>query len=213
MSSSSFFKTGADFNPLRPCGRRRPLCPFAPFLFPKFQSTPPVWAETSVRDLLGAGRLYFNPLRPCGRRPRRCAEVQRRQLFQSTPPVWAETTLRAVASLHNVISIHSARVGGDSRGIAVLFRKCAISIHSARVGGDSSPYLMCGKARISIHSARVGGDLLAKTNFSRPMHFNPLRPCGRRRRGCANPRYTIVFQSTPPVWAETRINGQKTGSK
>ena len=58
-------------------------------------------------------------------------------------------------------------------------------------------------SNISIHSARVGGDgkraRLVKIN----LYFNPLRPCGRRpgRRQHSN-RFQI-FQSTPPVWAET----------
>ena len=56
--------------------------------------------------------------------------------FQSTPPVWAETKGGEVNGNGKRISIHSARVGGDS-------------------GGKRFPF-----------------DI---------KHFNPLRPCGRRR--------------------------------
>ena len=55
-----------------------------------FQSTPPVWAEThrnaATPDAVG---------------------------FQSTPPVWAETIESQSANVYQLISIHSARVGGD----------------------------------------------------------------------------------------------------
>ena len=33
--------------------------------------------------------------------------------FQSTPPVWAETSASVITRLISLISIHSARVGGD----------------------------------------------------------------------------------------------------
>ena len=103
------------FNPLRPCGRR-PDELWDRLFSTRFQSTPPVWAETSsfassFCDILlfqstppvwaetpGGGkqapdRRDFNPLRPCGRR------LSLRKFF-----------------LHRIwISIHSARVGGDHR--------------------------------------------------------------------------------------------------
>ena len=59
-----------------------------------FQSTPPVWAETESDCSLSYCLAYFNPLRPCGRRP----------MF--------DTCNR----LDYDISIHSARVGGDTCG-------------------------------------------------------------------------------------------------
>ena len=36
------------------------------------------------------------------------------------------------------------------------------------------------------------------------LYFNPLRPCGRRLFSHGLPSATQEFQSTPPVWAETR---------
>ena len=77
------------FNPLPPCGGRRPL--FSVFRVPDaFQSTPSVWRETvpspwadctaqiSIHSLRVEGdrtslrmtliHLYFNPLPPCGGR-------------------------------------------------------------------------------------------------------------------------------------------------
>ena len=100
------------FNPLRPCGRR--LTMFFNSLqyffisihsarvggdtrwmiwtihIQTFQSTPPVWAETSLSIP-------------------HCTKI----LFQSTPPVWAETELPLPSDFLLLISIHSARVGGD----------------------------------------------------------------------------------------------------
>ena len=170
------------FNPLRPCGRRRPIagnhrknasisihsarvggdkqaviasaCPVL------FQSTPPVWAETrrsrkipfrnfiSIHSARVGGdpsgcapsrrtgyfnplhpcgrRRYnicrsmdgdnFNPLHPCGRRRRASLVDVRPHKFQSTPPVWAETSVvYKISGCNCTISIHSTRVGGDSK--------------------------------------------------------------------------------------------------
>ena len=57
----------------------------------EFQSTPPVWAETYRHSSLDGNRI-----------------------FQSTPPVWAETLRKAISYGKLIISIHSARVGGDA---------------------------------------------------------------------------------------------------
>ena len=59
----------------------------------RFQSTPPVWAET--------GKTCYKALD---------------DPFQSTPPVWAETRTVVLCALNlEIISIHSARVGGDKK--------------------------------------------------------------------------------------------------
>ena len=46
-----------------------------------------------------------------------------------------------------------------------------------------TPYNTVARLRekISIHSARVGGDLQPPSQQASNRHFNPLRPCGRRR--------------------------------
>ena len=100
------------FNPLHPCGRRlRALT--RPRRGAGFQSTPPVWAETS-------------PLP---------AEFRDSLTFQSTPPVWAETRYLKNKDTITAISIHSTRVGGDLI-LDAIQEWFQISIHSARVGGD-----------------------------------------------------------------------------
>ena len=81
-----------------------------------------------------------------------------------------------------------------------------ISIHSTRVGGDGFfPYAMLYRDKISIHSTRVGGDLPGqRDDVVLPLNFNPLHPCGRRLSSHGTRCSFSRFQSTPPVWAETR---------
>ena len=126
--------------------------------------------------------MDFNPLRPCGRRLQRDNPYYNARVFQSTPPVWAETVQIHFFRQNSIISIHSARVGGDKGGLLDT-ESIHISIHSARVGGELPIcFYPVNDRLISIHSARVGGDL----------RYNIDKIRDRR------------FQSTPPVWAETR---------
>ena len=81
----------AYFNPLRPCGRRPGSRTFRTTSEPLFQSTPPVWAETSCHRFPWPQSCHFNPLRPCGRRLCLSYDLRTVRKFQSTPPVWAET--------------------------------------------------------------------------------------------------------------------------
>ena len=98
--------------------------------------------------------------------------------------MWAETHLDGSVDYITDISIHSARVGGDGI-ISAGFMEQIISIHSARVGGDADYFRIDYGGDISIHSARVGGDGML----------------------WAVRRVEAGFQSTPPVWAETRVYG------
>ena len=56
---------------------------------------------------------------------------------------------------------------------------------------------------ISIHSTRVGGDLEQHPPAFSHQDFNPLHPCGRRLFNYLRRTGNTIFQSTPPVWAET----------
>ena len=146
--------------------------------------------------------------------------------FQSTPPVWAETITTSSSGRTGSISIHSTRVGGDFGGRRLKIKQGKISIHSTRVGGDACSALTSIVLPISIHSTRVGGDFHAvKGNHQafdfNPLHpcgrrlardlrdiddcnFNPLHPCGRRHSNRGSMATHGQFQSTPPVWAETK---------
>ena len=79
-----------NFNPLHPCGRRRAFYAYN-IAVKRFQSTPPVWAETLSPLLASLFPNYFNPLHPCGRRLCQFAGFK----------------------IQSKISIHSTRVGGD----------------------------------------------------------------------------------------------------
>ena len=118
--------------------------------------------------------------------------------------MWAETLDVAEDVTSIVISIHSARVGGDDN-----FSEAEYTYH------DFNPLRPCGRRphvnwhiifaikfqstppvwaetpqnnakhmpyKISIHSARVGGDLHAVLREFSAIDFNPLRPCGRRHK-------------------------------
>ncbi len=125
------------FNPLLPCGRR-PDELWDRLFSTRFQSTPPVWAETfTIRHLTTSFKFQSTP--PVWAETSSFASsFCDILLFQSTPPVWAETPgggkqapdrrdfnpLRPCGRrlslrkffLHRIwISIHSARVGGDHR--------------------------------------------------------------------------------------------------
>ena len=103
-------------------------------------------------------------------------------LFQSTPPVWTETSSGRFLASPAPISIHSARVGGDTPEYRSIYSTCLF---------QSTP--------------PVWAETLSKNALQdRASDFNPLRPCGRRH--ARSFYYLIVtskFQSTPPVWAET----------
>ena len=106
-------------------------------------------------------------------------EVQ--MIFQSTPSVWRETSLRLHVLMDAAISIHSLRVEGDYWVLAAPF-DAGISIHSLRVEGDAQ---------------------YREIEFDRN-HFNPLPPCGGRRKKYDLEQMDCAFQSTPSVWRETQ---------
>ena len=152
---------GSNFNPLHPCGRRLDAV-YLRLAKIGFQSTPPVWAETSLLLSVSFANRNFNPLHPCGRRRRN-----------------ADTNFQ-----YPFISIHSTRVGGDSfrsrpTRAPTHFnplhpcgrRRCLasgqISLHS---GFQSTPPVWAETCRRSSLGARHD-------------NFNPLHPCGRRRSG------------------------------
>ena len=85
-----FVKRVFYFNPLPPCGGRRPKRLFTSFIISDFNPLPPCGGRRSSicrRSIFGD----FNPLPPCGGRP-----------------------LPQCAAVSPTISIHSLRVEGDS---------------------------------------------------------------------------------------------------
>ena len=76
-----------------------------------FQSTHPVWGETSFMFSAYVSVMNFNPLTPCGVRPVFFRCMAKDEAFQSTHPVWGETTKGKLSYQKENISIHSPRVG------------------------------------------------------------------------------------------------------
>ena len=155
----------SDFNPRPPRGGRLAHC-----------ASGPRWP-------------YFNPRPPRGGRLLPWAWCTCTSAFQSTPPARGATLFVTVHNhLHQVISIHAPREGGDriKRDTREISR---ISIHAPREGGDSyssadsTPYSLFQstppargatqgrgiggqRARISIHAPARGATLLLCPLFS-----------------------------------------------
>ncbi len=125
-----------------------------------------------------------------------------------------------------LISIHSTRVGGDPstddpevdiftfQSTPPVWAETndryqfeaggVISIHSTRVGGDASRLSSSRTASISIHSTRVGGDVMQVSDQLQNALFQSTPPVwAETDRVIVHMRVVAGFQSTPPVWAET----------
>ena len=100
--------------PHRPC-KERPSSACASAVSFTFQSTLLVWGAT----ILSLRRLnflqYFNPHSPCGERLYGMRQIGAGILFQSTLPVWGATTIPRKILQFRKISIHTPRVGSDSK--------------------------------------------------------------------------------------------------
>ena len=103
----------------------------------QFQSTLPAWGETNRFTVMRSNRQYFNPLSPHGERhyktgvnimatdfnplsphgerPSPFANAIAFCKFQSTLPAWGETKMQQNLSAGQKISIHSPRMGRDSK--------------------------------------------------------------------------------------------------
>ena len=95
-------------------------------------------------------------------------------------------------------------------------RRLSLRCGASTPQADFNPLRPCGRRLfqafyiplirpISIHSARVGGDDRRCANHALANDFNPLHPCGRRLREPVIAFRPWLFQSTPPVWAETYL--------
>ena len=140
----------------------------------------------------------FNPLPPCG--GRLCKEMRRKagvDYFNPLPPCGGRPAAVLPSKDRRTISIHSLRVEGDQ------VESCEkedmhISIHSLRVEGDTHASL--GKLRriISIHSLRVEGDWADDAGAGAVCNFNPLPPCGGRRKEMRRDAGVDYFNPLPP---------------
>ena len=147
-----------------------------------FQSTPPVWTETSSgRFLASPAPISSHSARVGGDTPE-YRSIYSTCLFQSTPPVWAETLSK------NALQDRAS----DFNPLRPCGRRHARSFYYLIVTSkfQSTPPVWAETPTIS-------------TIFGINCDFNPLRPCGRRRLRPTMQLIHTQFQSTPPVWAET----------
>ena len=118
--------------------------------------------------------------------------------------MWAETYKKALTNSKIVISIHSTRVGGDSpRRLRPSFWVYFNPLHPC---GRRLPTFSTGySARsISIHSTRVGGDHIAYSIMIAHHLFQSTPPVWAETKFLDMRAGDGRFQSTPPVWAETQ---------
>ena len=148
----------SDFNPLHPCGRRHHR--FIRFTSTeRFQSTPPVWAETLAkrRELK---KTLFQSTPPVWAETFSIVKAVNCVQFQSTPPVWAETDLMEI--LVQMRRFQSTPPVWAETFILLIFffafgfqSTPPVWAETYEVKGPSKKYY------ISIHSTRVGGDTSA----------------------------------------------------
>ena len=179
FTEADYETNGVYFNPLSPRGERLRAClPRAASLRISIHS-PRVGRDLSRRGNPSRS-LYFNPLSPRGERQRILHLYDIAFIFQSTLPAWGETddTLNDLSGKE-------------------------ISIHSPRVGRDTRPKDDCQYSHISIHSPRVGRDGGKRIRVSAREYFNPLSPRGERLFRKFGTPESQLFQSTLPAWGET----------
>ena len=100
------------------------------------------------RDVAQGGvhpaRRDFNPHAPRGARRRFRSVFAAADRFQSTRPAWGATIVPYISSQTLLISIHTPRVGRDSRRSRAPAPR-AISIHTPRVGRDGASRCIFGR--------------------------------------------------------------------
>ena len=140
-----------------------------------FNPLPPCGGRQAEMPKASATFFYFNPLPPCGGRLPAGMMAGNASYFNPLPPCGGRPLRRICGADQQRISIHSLRVEGDVRGL-----------HEPLI------------SQISIHSLRVEGD---RGHWHRILHgkdFNPLPPCGGRRRTAATLAMNRDFNPLPP---------------
>ena len=177
------------FNPLPPHGGRRVDAQYASAWIVHFNPLPPHGGRPD-REAHQMTFFYFNPLPPHGGRPQQAGGRVSAMEFQSTPSAWRETSFFASNHTFHNISIHSLRMEGDS-SVAAAAAEVQDFNPLPPHGGRLFSCIHAFTSRfISIHSLRMEGD------------FNTIF------RFCVS----IVFQSTPSAWRETRRSPSCTGN-
>ena len=192
----------SNFNPLAPCGARRHIV--SCLVIRRDISIHSPRAGRDHRPAVGGlAADHFNPLAPCGARLESPCASRSALLFQSTRPVRGETKSCGEFFRRFQISIHSPRAGRDPSDKGK--RPSRLTFQSTRpVRGETAcPCVFSHSHRISIHSPRAGRDCAIHIKANSIPDFNPLAPCGARRRSKSPTATTSLFQSTRPVRGET----------
>ena len=156
-------RRSAYFNPLSPCGERRPLS-HGSCSSGHFNPLSP-YGERPAGISAGGMSMNFNPLSPYGERLCNALSLSAASIFQSPLPIRGETSLKPFICLILIISIPSPHTGRDFW-----------PLHPIHGGVISIP---------SPHTGRDGGPLVS---FHPYADFNPLSPYGERQR--STPRNT-----------------------
>ena len=150
----------------------------------RFQSTPSVWRETIGNGSSGGGGGDFNPLPPCGGRLVGIRSFPDALIFQSTPSVWRETFAFAMSSDALKHFNPLPPCGGRPTPFRSRMTFLLLFQSTPSVWRETHNFRITFLALfISIHSLRVEGDLYEPLHSSPlPTYFNPLPPCGGRRK-------------------------------
>ena len=171
----------SDFNPRPPRGGRLAHC-----------ASGPRWP-------------YFNPRPPRGGRLLPWAWCTCTSAFQSTPPARGATLFVTVHNhLHQVISIHAPREGGDKQHTQEQHTSNNFNPRPPRGGRPAHIRDLATQRDISIHAPREGGDSANLSSLSIIFDFNPRPPRGGRPLPSITAAWSAKFQSTPPARGATR---------
>ena len=150
-----------------------------------FQSTPPAWGATRPAGSMRRSSPNFNPRPPHGgRRPVRCY-LRTKQHFNPRPPHGGRHDDRDKSAFRDIFQ-STPPAWGATHCLPLRQPKPAISIHAPRMGGPSRRWAMT----------------VVMT------YFNPRPPHGGRPRHRPMSRRLGRFQSTPPAWGATDLQGQ-----
>ena len=164
---------------------------------------PRVGGDAAIPGTPAAGR-YFNPRPPCGGRHGQGQAAHRKLQFQSTPPVWGATLTLQDGYTWAGLFQSTPPVWGATSAFSSWVKVFFAFQSTPPVWGATEQRRHPGPQDcISIHAPRVGGD--ARAAWSRPCgrYFNPRPPCGGRHTSEPVKVFSMIFQSTPPVWGAT----------
>ena len=171
-----------------------------------FQSTRPVWGETTVSTVDIAHISNFNPLAPCGARPAPAHHKGEEEQFQSTRPVWGETffvpSFFQVAHHFNPLAPCGARL---SASVATLLSS---RFQSTRpVWGETETQKRYHMIVIFQSTRPVWGETRLKIRSSHwKTYFNPLAPCGARHLMMSHiMRHTGISIHSPRVGRDSGV--------